>query len=177
MLSLSGCRLKSSKTRVTTIENPAELMMVTGLWLNRGHPRVLRSDRDNIRLELDRCLKLANISLTSLEYHAAHDRISGRVAKLAYVGHPEAVKYREQLSVKLPLYDTHQEKKTRHLAKALLKVSKEAWSTSAYADRYYQVMHRLNIHARSNYEFASELRALLVNRTPTISREERRYGE
>jgi hypothetical protein len=177
MLRLSGCKLKASKTRVTSIENPAELMMVTGLWLNRGHPRVLRSDRDNIRLEVDRCLKLSGISLTSLDYHVAHDRVSGRVAKLAYVGHPEAVKYREQLSSKLPLYDAQQEKKTRHMMRALLKVNKEAWNTSAYADRYYQIVHRLNIHARSNFEFSSGLRGLLANRIPTISREERRYGE
>lgn len=176
MAKFAGCRLKSSKTRVSSAQNPLELMTVTGLWMNRGHPRVLPLDRSLIRAEVKRCMDFAGVSRTAEDYHALHDRVSGRVAKLAYVGHAEATEYRRALSSNLPLFNSLDEVRTQHLLRELLRVNSAGRASPAYADRYYQLMHRLNIHARNNQAFADEKRAALAKRAPLLTREERIYG-
>lgn len=177
MLKTVNCRIKKSKTKISSESNPSDLMFVTGLWLNRGRPRVASSERDLIRSEVYNCLKLASVSRHVSDYHAKHDRVSGRVAKLAYVGHKEAVVFRRQLSAVLPLFDKNDENKTKILAQVLSRSSAEARSKISYFERFHQVMHRANKHVRNNPKFAAEIRGILKKVTPLISREAAEYGE
>lgn len=176
MLKTINCRIKKSKTKISSASNPSDLMFVTGLWLNRGKPRVASEDRDLIRAEVHNCLKYASVSRIGSDYHKMHDRVSGRVAKLAYIGHSEAVTYRQNLSKVLPLFDKGNEAKTKAMARVLQKASPETRSKVAYFDRYHQVLHRTNIHVRNNRKFADEIRGMLMRVAPLISKEAMEYG-
>lgn len=176
MLNTKNCRIKKSKTKITCTSNPTELMFVTGLWLNRGRPRVDRRDRDDIRSEVYRCLKLAAVSRFGSDYLKMHDRVSGRVAKLAYVGHHEARQYRADLSKVLPLFDKNEEFKTQALARVLQKASNETRGTEGYFERFHQTLHRLNIHSRNNPKFAKRIRKSLIPFSPLISKENLNHG-
>lgn len=176
MVKTINCRIKKSKTKVSSASNPTELMFVTGLWLNRGRPRVASDDRDLIRVEVYNCLRYSSVSRFGPDYHRMHDRVSGRVAKLAYIGHSEAATYRQSLTKVLPLFDKGDEQKTKAMARVLQRASHGARSTLSYFERYHQVLHRANIHVRNNPEFASEIRDSLVRVAPLISREVIEYG-
>ena len=177
MLKTVNCRIKKSKTKISSDSNPSDLMFVTGLWLNRGKPRVMRADRDLIRNEVYNCLKLSTVSRHVSDYHALHNRVSGRVAKLAYIGHEEAAVYRKKLANVLPLFDQSDEIKTEKLAHVLSRSSTEVRSKISYFERFHQLMHRVNIHFRNNRKFAREIRSVLESAVPLIKRESIKYGE
>ena len=177
MLKTANCRIKKSKTKISSESNPSDLMFVTGLWLNRGMPRVLSSDRDLIRSEVYNCLKFASVSRHVSDYHIKHNRVSGKVAKLAYIGHKEAKIFRRELSAVLPLFDKNDEIKTEKMAQMLVRSSIEVRKKISYFERFHQVMYRANIHFRSNRKFAMEIRSMLKSVVPMINKEAIKYGE
>lgn len=177
MLRTVNCRIKKSKTKISSDSNPSDLMFVTGLWLNRGKPRVTRVDMDLIRNEVYNCLKLSTVSRHVSDYHALHNRVSGRVAKLAYIGHEEAAVYRKKLANVLPLFDKSDEVKTEKLALVLSRSSTEVRSKVSYFERFHRLMYRVNIHFRNNRKFAWEIRDMVKGAVPLIKRESIKYGE
>ena len=176
MLKFRGMRLKSKKTRITTKQNPATLMEVTGLWLNRGRPRVKREERQDIRSDVRRVEALFEISRTSPEYHEAHDRVSGRVAKLSHLEHPEASVYRERLRKKLPHFSVEDQIHLRRQVDSLTRSKPEKRGTIEYISRYFQISYKLNILRRNNRKLSLELIRLMSKCRPTHSREEIIYG-
>ncbi len=169
-------RLKASKTKIFSASNPEELMEVTGLWLNRGHPRVRRKERIDIRSELHRCEGLFKISRTSPAYHLEHDRLSGRVAKLTYLGHFESASYRVRLRKILPHYDLGDKTKTARLVGVVERTSLGDRSKYSFIERYHQLIYRINILSRSDSELARNLRARMIKCKPTCTTEELTYG-
>lgn len=176
MLSFGGFKLKNKKTRITSASNPEQLMEITGLWLNRGNPRVKRSERLEIRSEVGRCYKLAEVERVSKEYHQFHSHVSGRVAKLSQLSHPEAAKHRQTMRKILPVYDSAAARKTVALVRSISKIPAKQRGTLAYITKYYQYIHRINVLARTDPKTAKDLRARMWNFTPTKTREEIVHG-
>lgn len=176
MLKRHGFSLKDKKTRLTSASNPADLMMVTGLWLNRGQPRVLRKERMEIRKAVRNCLDEGAIERISSDYHKLHDRVSGRVSKLAQLKHAQSHIFREKLRRVLPLYGENGIKKTRGLVYGLGKTPTHARSSQGYIERYYQVMYRVNILARNRPLLADRLRMKMRSIAPSGSLEKAIHG-
>lgn len=167
MLRDKGLRLKSQKTRISSRSNPEDLMEVTGLWLNRGAPRVDSFARRSIRVEVYKCKQAAAITRTSLSYHKAHASVSGKVAMLNYLNHSEAGRLRATLADILPLYDANELTKTVKIVDVLGRASIADRGKYAYSLRYFKVIQRLNIVARSDRSLAAKLRAKLRACKPT----------
>lgn len=168
--------LKDSKTKIAAIENPKTLMEVTGLWLNRGHPRVKRAERDEIRTALNRCESNATVSRSAEDYHREHSSLSGRVAKLTYLKHSEAADFRNRLRKVLPIYDAENIKATKRIIRSLARFPKSDRSRYGYIDRYYKAMYRVNIVSRTHFDLAKEMRKTLSKCHPTRTKKEIIYG-
>ena len=177
LLKARGLKIRKSKTRVTSVSNPEELMEITGLWLNRGTPRAKPEDRKDIRAEMHRCENNFLLSRTAPDYHKEHESLSGRVAKLAYLGHHEASTYREKLRAMLPHYSDSEARKVRYLVDALERTSKSDRGKYSYIERYYKLLHSINILSRTEGAIARTLRSRMEKCLPTNSRDYLIYGE
>ena len=176
MLKMHGMQIKNKKTKITTRRNPEELMEVTGLWLNRGKPRVRRLERVDIRKELRETAQLFDISRTAENYHEKFNRSSGRVAKLAHLGHVEAIGAREKLRKILPHLDTESQYRLSMQIKSLQSSKPGRRSTIEYIERYYKALYMINILKRSNRHRALAMNKVLKSCAPTRQREELIYG-
>lgn len=176
MVGLGGFKLKKRKTKVTSAENPEELMEVTGLWLNRGRPRVLRAERVDIRSEVRKCFEVAKFDRISTDYHALHDRVSGRVAKLAQLNHHEASRFRAELSKILPTYGLLDIRKTKAMVANFKKLAPKNRDSIFYIRNYHLTLHRVNILSRTNPLLAKSLRAELARCAPSKTKEQIVHG-
>jgi hypothetical protein len=176
LLKVKGFKLRGGKTRVTSISNPEDLMEITGLWLNRGRPRVKPQDRQEIRSEMHRCEVNFTVSRTAPEYHKEHETLSGRVAKLTYLEHHEAASFRSRLRKILPHYGEMEAGRVQILVAVLERTSKLDRGKYAYIDRYHKLIHRINILSRTEKSLAYKLRIRMSHCLPTITKEVLIYG-
>lgn len=176
MLKSRGFKLKQKKTRCTSASNPEKLMEVTGLWLNRGAPRVRRNERAEIRKEVRECLISAELNKTDKEYHDLHQKVSGRVAKLSQLNHCQAERFRKELREILPIYSDADIRKTRRLVAKIIKTPRTTRSSLGYIKKYHQIVYRINILARSNKSIARSLREKMKICAPTITKENSIHG-
>lgn len=176
LLSTRGMSLKNQKTQVTSSENPETLMEVTGLWLNRGRPRLRRAERHDIRLCLRRVEKSFKISRYDADYHENFNRVSGRVAKLTHIGHFEAPAYRERLRGVLPHFDQPEKLRIMQHVNSLAKSDPTKRGTLEYIQRYFGIRYKINIIRRSDMNLALQLEKLLRACRPTCSKDELIYG-
>ena len=176
MLKLQGFRLKQKKTRCTTATNPKDLMEVTGLWLNRGSPRVKRTERADIRKEVRKCLGMADMDRSDKEFHEIHDRVSGRVAKLAQLNHSQAKIFRNKLRAVLPIYNENGLRRTRGLVSKIGKTPIGSRASLNYIQKYHQILYRINILARSKSSIARNLRKKIKKYRPTSTKEMAVHG-
>ncbi|WP_423935760.1 reverse transcriptase family protein [Comamonas sp. 23] len=176
---LKKCDLKlnNRKQKITSKSNPEDLMEVTGLWLNRGRPKAHKSDRRLIRAEVHRCEKEAAVSRYSDSYHALHNSVSGKVAKLAYLKHPEAEIFRKILRSILPLYDVSATASIFKQATYLSKSKIDYRSKFVYFQKYYKVQYKLNILMRSDKSKAIEIKRVLKNCQPLGRKDDLLYNE
>ncbi|WP_157725584.1 reverse transcriptase family protein [Vitreoscilla filiformis] len=176
MLKCKGFKPKRRKTKVTSKNNSAELMEVTGLWLNLGEPRVKRDERASIRTEVRRCIRESKVERTSPEFHKLHDRTSGRVAMLSQLKHREANRFRVALRLCAPLYSPIEIKRTQKIVAAVCKTPLRSRETAVYIQRFYQARYRVNIVSRTDPKLAKELHARLSSHVPKMKKEEAIYG-
>lgn len=176
MLSTRGMHLKNKKTKVVSKENPTDLMEVTGLWLNRGLPRVKRIERIEIRKELRKTERFFGVSRTSTEYHSIFNRISGRVAKIAHLRHAEAHIARGRLRGILPHLGIDDQIHLSRRVRSLSMAKGEKRGTLEYIKRYYQTLYLVNILKRSNRKTALGHEAVLAKCRPTKTHESIVYG-
>ena len=169
-------KLKVKKTRVSSSSNPETLMEVTGLWLNRGSPRVFRSERHDIRAQLFRLERLRKISGTDPAYHEEHNRVSGRVSKVAYVGHFEAEEFRRRLRMILPRYDAREVARTLRLVELVCAAPPHQRNNLSYIDKYHNVIYRLGVLSRTNRELSFKQRARVLKCAPSVGKEDLLYG-
>lgn len=167
MLRDQGLKLKPQKTRISSKSNPKELMEVTGLWVNRGMPRVNSTERRSIRVEVHRCRQLAAERRTDLAYHKAHGSVSGKVAMLNYLGHAEAERLRRSLGTILPEYDQGEMTKTVKIVEMLSRTSPKDRGKYSFNVSFFKTLQRLNVVARTDPKLAARLRKKLASCRPT----------
>ncbi|WP_193087964.1 reverse transcriptase family protein [Advenella sp. FME57] len=177
MLNEQGLKLQNKKTKITSRKNPENLMEVTGLWLNRGRARVHRNERRIIRAELHKCESMSRLSKSSPEYHDFYNRLSGRVAKLTYLEHKEALSYRSRLREILPIYEKNEIHRTIQLVTSLQKSSIKDRGKYAYYAKFHQVRYRLNILGRTDGGLAKKLATTLQTCKPTSDKERLFYHD
>lgn len=177
MLLKEGMKLKEEKTRITRRSNPENLMEVTGLWLNRGLPRIKSNECRDIRKEFRELRAIFNISREGEGYYKKFNRVSGRVAKLAHLKHNKARKYREELKSMLPHLSASEALRLRYQVKGLLKTKIEHRCRLEYIEKYGKIKFRVYILKRSNPEVAQDLLATLARCVPTRTRDDIIYGE
>ncbi|MBU9324754.1 reverse transcriptase family protein [Burkholderia gladioli] len=177
MLKSKGLKIKRQKTKITSKSNPENLMEVTGLWLNRGAPRANSFARRAIRVEVYKCSQSAKKDRTSSNYHKEHASASGKVAMLNYLGHAEAGRLRKTLADILPIYDERELTKTEKMVGMLKRSSGKDREKYAYNVRYYKVIQRLNIVARTDKVLADRLRQELRDSRPVKSSNAALYDE
>lgn len=176
LLKAKKFQLKNSKTRISSAGNPSTLMEVTGLWLNRGAPRAHRSERLDIRTELRRCEESFKLSRFAPSYHAEHDRLSGRVAKLTYLQHFESATYRSRLRNILPHYDSQDIVKTEKLVSIIEKTKLNDRNKYSFIDRFHKILYRISIITRTNPTLAETLRKRMSIYKPINTMDEIIYG-
>jgi hypothetical protein len=163
----NGLKLKRQKTRISSKSNPKELMEVTGLWVNRGMPRVNSFERRSVRVEVYRCQQAAAEKRTDLAYHKAHASVSGKVAMLNYLDHAEAGRLRRSLAAILPEYDQSEMTKTAKIVGMLSRTSAKDREKYSFNVSYFKTLQRLNVVARTDPELAVRLRKKLASCRPT----------
>lgn len=176
MLKCRGFTPKRRKTKISSKSNSASLMEVTGLWLNRGVPRVKRTEREQIRADVRRCMRESRFDRTSGDYHDLYNKTSGRVAMLAQLKHPEAIRYRHALRLCLPIYPLGEINKTKKIVAAICKTPAGSRINVNYIRRFYQARYRVNIVARTDKDLAIELHRRLNKNFPPIKKSEAIYG-
>lgn len=176
MLQMRGMHLKNKKTRTTTKSNPADLMEVTGLWLNRGRPRVLRSERIDIRREAIKVGKLFKLSREANDYHEIFNRSSGRVSKLAHLGHVESRVLRDKLRTMLPHLSLDDQFHLTRKIESLRRTIRGRRGSWEYVTRYHQAQYFVNILKRNNRRLAHRLEAMLASCKPIATHQSIIYG-
>jgi hypothetical protein len=175
-LNTKGFKIRQSKTHVSSVSNPEKLMEITGLWLNRGKPRAKPQDREEIRCEMFRCLSKFDVSRTARQYHEDHDSVSGRVAKLTYLEHAEAARYRKLLRQTLPHYGEVDIKRIQAQVSTIQKSLKKDRGNLSYLEKYHKLEHELNIVSRTDPRLAQVLKTKMRNCFPITTRERLLYG-
>lgn len=170
-------KLHPKKTSVASAGNPESLMEVTGLWLNRGQPRVRRKERIDIRNEAWQCQLAAKVSISDPAYHVQHNRVLGKLSKLSYLGHFEATELGRRMKKILPVYDAIEAGRTKRLVGVVVRSAPHDRKKYAFIDRYYEASYRLSILRRSQPKIARQLRAELSRVRPIYSREYLIYGK
>jgi hypothetical protein len=175
MLKSKNLKINNKKKSITTRANPENLMSINGVWIDRGHPRAHRSERDEIKSEVFSIEKLAQKDPTLDEYHKKHNSASGRVAKLQYLAHVEAKSLRLRLQNILPKYNEVEIAKTKNIVQSLARSKHDDRESFDYITRYHQTLFRVNIVARSNAQLARRLRKTLRECRPSIKYSDHYY--
>lgn len=170
-------KINNKKTLIAHRSNPVDLLCVTGLWLNRGTPRIDRQERREIRAEVHNCMKLATAGLSSIEYHEAFNRVSGRVAKLNYLKYPEAKTYRDALKKVYPIYNQTEVTKTIKLVDILEKSLRKKKDHIWFVKQYNNLNYRLGILSRTHSNLSKALRERLRKIAPRKTMNDLMYYE
>ena len=112
MLSAKKLSLQRKKLKLSTTSACGSQVVITGLWIDRGHPRLPSAERDIVRAMVHQLEKDSLVDgKTSVSYHTAHNSVSGKVALMSRLGHSQAPKLRKTLTLIQPEYDATSAKK------------------------------------------------------------------
>ena len=176
-LKTRGFELKRSKTNISSRKNKENPIEITGLRINLGKPSAKKQTRIDIRKEVRQRTEEATYDIKTPEYHALHNKTSGRVAMLSQLKHPEAKKYRKTLYKIQPIYTKRDVVITEKIVAALCKTPLRSKSSPAYIKRYYQAQYRINITRRTDVELARKLQNKLNLHKPPINLYEATHGQ
>lgn len=152
-------RLKNNKTKIEKRSNNTSEYKVTGLWIGNGDPKVRKHERRYIRQLVYICGLKYKESSTSQEYHAFWNKVSGMVAKLARLNHPESARLRLSLSKILPTFDDSIIYKIKlDVNKLINSKSKSICYTHGEIERINKALYLLGIVGRTNFNLAKKLR-------------------
>jgi hypothetical protein len=168
-----GFEIHPTKKYFFTRKNPHQLMTITGLWLNRGTPRIGRTRRDEISnevIELRNEALLPNGRCTS-KYHDDYNSVSGKVALLTRMNHKEAWRLRSILESITPIYDATGEAKIKKLVYTFCKKPQNLKSLG-YIKVYYRLQNSIFIVKRTNKSLGKTLQNLISKRKPETTLKE-----
>lgn len=160
-------RLHPDKTKVIVAKSAGSSVYVTGLWIDKGHPRMAPDTRHVIRSQVNLCKELhaAGHHSTS-DYHVLHNKTSGRVALMSRLGHPQGNVYREILRPRCPVYSKKAQKKLIVVCEMFFSRKGTGSEELSYARKFYWLMYRLGILGRSQQAIAQTLRSKLKKYPP-----------
>ncbi|NHQ85268.1 RNA-directed DNA polymerase [Iodobacter sp. HSC-16F04] len=171
MLTHYNFELHPEKVHIYSRSNPEKLMVITGLWLNRGMPRIEKSRRLQISNDVIAIAKLATSSTgtSDASYHEKFNAASGKVALLQRFKHTEARRLRAILNEIQPTYNDYDKCKINKLAFRFLnkKTSKE---TIGYLKKFYQFQYRASIIKRTDPALAKRIQEKLNLNRPTSTK-------
>lgn len=105
MVSGKGFRLHKGKLSVRDTGSAGAKVYVTGLWIDRGHPRLSPDFCNRVRSMVYRCKKgYESGHQNEPDFHSSHNTASGRVALMTRLGHGDGHKYRATLKANQPEY-------------------------------------------------------------------------
>lgn len=167
MTSAYGFELHPNKTTVRSRANPKELLTVTGLWLNRGAPKLLREKRGLIAKEVIELYKNAQKDgRYSAEFHADHNSASGKVALLSRLNHSRAERLRRLLDAIVPLHDNRAVAKISLLVRRLC-TKKVDTSSVGFIKKFYRMQNQIAIVKRTHPAVAARLQKDINKLRPT----------
>jgi hypothetical protein len=167
MTSSYGFVLHPEKTSVRSRSNPKDLLTVTGLWLNRGTPKLLPKKRGAISKEVVELYKRGQIEgRYSLDFHEAYNSASGKVALLSRLHNSRAQRLRGLLESIVPLHDD------RAIAKISLLVGKLCRRKSdieslGFIKKFYRLQGQIAIIKRTQPAVAARLQKDINKLRPT----------
>lgn len=151
--------LKNKKTKVEIKSNKEAEYKVTGLWVGNGEPRVRKNERRYIRQLVYICGLKHNLSSSTQEYHDFWNKVSGMVAKLTRLKHPESAMLRQKLAEILPTFDDDVKRKIIHDIKKLMrKPDTQCSYTHGEIARVNNSMYLLGVLGRTDFNLARSLR-------------------
>lgn len=165
MVKSRSLKLNNKKTNFAYRTNPDELMSVTGLWVNHAKPKCKKEEKKKIRASVYQCelnYKKNEKVKESFDYHEAWNKASGRVAKLARVGHPQAKKLRHRLSVILPIFSDEKILEIEREVSQLEKVASKKNKTMGYLKRVNRMIYYSGIVSRTDKKKARIFRNRLL---------------
>ncbi|WP_111911730.1 reverse transcriptase family protein [Aeromonas media] len=152
-------RLKNSKTKVEVKSDKKSEYKVTGLWIGNGEPRARKSERRYIRQLVYICGLKHHTSSSSQEYHDFWNKVSGMVAKLTRLNHPESASLRLKMSDILPTFSKEMKAKIiLDIKKLLRKPSAQCSYTQGEIARVNKAFYLLGILGRTDKILAKNLR-------------------
>lgn len=129
-----------------------------GLWVGQNLPKLRKKERRYVRQLVYNCeLKFAS-DPTADEYHELWNKTSGKVAKLARLGHPQASALRNRLKNILPKYSDYDASKIEKASRKLLAVPIEQHHKLGRIRNYNKMIFKLGILARTHKNLARRLK-------------------
>jgi hypothetical protein len=166
MVSSYGFHLHPDKTQVRSRANPEELMKVTGLWLNRGAPKLERQKRIEISAEVIKLKRKAELhGRFSDDYHNEYSSASGKVALLQRLQHSRAERLRRLLDDIRPIYDDCGVAKIANLVDKFCRRGRDT-GTVGYIKKFYNLQHRVAVVKRTHENVAYRLQRALNTKRP-----------
>ncbi len=166
MLSSYNFHLHPKKTHVRSRSNPAELMSVTGLWLNRGTPKLEKKKRLAISAEVVNVRRKAQqFGRFSDNYHNEYNSVSGKVALLQRLKHSRALRLRSLLNGIEPIYDDRGVAKISNLVEKFCRRARDT-GTIGYIKKYYNLQHNVAVVKRTHATVAKKLQNALNKKRP-----------
>ena len=169
MLKFYDLEFHDKKYKVYTRSNPLELMHITGLWINRGAPRLEKSTRQQVETDVISLKKKieGNLEFTySATFHSTHASLSGKVALLNRLGHKEAIRLREMLKSMPPTFDEFQTSKLKRVVVQFC--DKPIDKTKlGYLKKFYKLQYSVSILRNNNKGLAKFLQRKLNTVRPT----------
>lgn len=168
MLNHYDFNLHDGKKNVYSRSNPEKLMLVTGLWLNRGSPRLEKYRRVQISKEVIEIKKSVTHDVKrifDLKYHKEHNSISGKVALLQRLGHSRALRLRQILDEIQPKFDVEEISK---IEKLIINFGKKKLSDDSfgYLKKFYRFQHTISIVKRTDSMRAKKMQIILNKKRP-----------
>jgi retron-type reverse transcriptase len=166
MVTAYGFTIHPDKTTVRSRSNPKDLMTVTGLWLNRGQPKLAREKRIQISREVIQLNKIALAEGRIKDtYHTAYNSISGKVALLQRLNHTRALRLRGILESIVPVHDAQGVAKISILVERFCK-KKHDPDSIGYIKKYYRLQNQISIVKRTHPIVARRLQNKINARRP-----------
>ena len=144
-------------------------MLVTGLWLNRGSPKILKERRIEISNEVIRVRKLAlnPAMIFDKKYHEIHSSALGKVALLKRLKHARAERLQKILKSVEPQFDEETCDKLSNLIKKFTKTDNKKNIRLSYLKQFYKFQYMVSIIKRTDPGLSQELQGLLNDRRPS----------
>ncbi|KJG11967.1 reverse transcriptase family protein [Photobacterium iliopiscarium] len=168
MLKKHNLSLKGKKTKISDRDECHKDFEVTGLWVKEAEPKLRKEEVRRIRQLVYHCQLESINGMDSDEYHKIWNNVSGLVTKLTRLKHSQGKKYRDILTLILPIYNDYEINKLKKKINFALKIPKEDHYRIGVIKKYNQLNYKLGILGRTHKGMAKDARKRLKCHYSTI---------